>query len=329
MKFGSTSTALAMVVWMMCVTVSATGTTPQMLVPVGHTAGIEAYAQGVVVVKLIEGDTPAREAGLQSGDLIVKCNGQAVSSTEEFQEILQTGTTTQLELSRGTTETMVTVEPTVNDQGTYSIGAWVRDSMAGIGTITYYDPETNAFGALGHGITDGDTGQLLPLSSGTLIPSSVKLVQMGAVGVAGQLKGAFDLDDKLASVTANTESGIYGTFDQDMTFPEQALPVATASEIQVGSATILSNVNGDTVETFDIEITAIRDSATDGRNLELKITDPDLLSITGGIVQGMSGSPIVQNGKLIGAVTHVLVNDPTKGYGIFIENMLTTAETVQ
>ncbi|WP_409967915.1 SpoIVB peptidase S55 domain-containing protein [Bengtsoniella intestinalis] len=313
-----------LVVCAMGITAGATSVVSQTLVPVGDTAGIELFAPGVVVVKLSEGNTPAKSAGLQTGDLIVECNGTAVTTTGEFQALMQSGDTTQLVLAD---ETVVTVTPQDNGDGTYSIGAWIRDSMAGIGTITYYDPETGAFAALGHGITDGQLEDLMPLERGFLIPSSVASVAKGSVGTAGQLVGEYDLSTQIGTLEANTATGIYGVLNQAPTTEQTALPIASAEEIQVGSATILSNVQGDMVEEYTIEITAIRDT-DDGRDMELKITDPDLIAITGGIVQGMSGSPIIQNGKLIGAVTHVLVSEPTKGYGIFIENMLSTAETV-
>lgn len=272
---------LAMAVLSMGMQVGATSVATKTLVPVGDTAGIELFAPGVVVVKLSDGNTPAKSAGLQTGDLIVKCNGTAVSSTSEFQEILQTGTITELQLGD---DSVLTVTPQDNGDGTYSIGAWIRDSMAGIGTITYYDPDTGAFGALGHGISDGQSEALMPLDSGILIPSTVKSVAKGTVGSPGQLEGDYDLQTQIGSLEANTATGIFGTLNQA---PEgDALEIATKEDVVVGSATILCNVQGDMVEEFDIEITAIR-NGDDGRDLEITITDSDLIAITGGIVQGM------------------------------------------
>ena len=300
---------------------------PRMLVPVGHTVGIKLFARGVVVVKLSDGGTPAKECGLQTGDVIVKCGGTTVTSTEQFQSLLQENGTAQMDLQvkRQGSNLTLNVEPERNEEGVCCIGAWIRDSMAGIGTMTYYDPATGAFGALGHGITDADTALLMPFANGSILPSTVKAVKKGAAGDAGELRGDFDLTQDLGSLSANTASGIFGTMDaEDCTFVQgEALPVGPAKE---GPAVIRSNVQADTVEEYDIEILKVVDNAADGRDLVISVTDPQLLEITGGIVQGMSGSPIVQDGKLVGAVTHVLLNDPTKGYGILMETMLEASQ---
>lgn len=310
------------------VTASAAGSesSARMLVPVGHTIGIKLFARGVLVVKLSDGGTPAKDCGLQTGDVIVKCGGVSVTSTEQFQTLLQEngGDATDLQIRRGGESMTLEVEPRPNDQGQYAIGAWIRDSMAGIGTMTYYDPATGAFGALGHGITDVDTAQLMPFSSGSILPSTVKAVKKGASGAAGELRGDFDLTRDLGTLSANTASGVFGTVEES-DFTESltgALPVAKASEVQTGPAVILSNVEGDHVAEYDVEILQIVEGSADGRDLVISVTDPELIAATGGIVQGMSGSPILQNGKFVGAVTHVLLNDPTKGYGILMETML-------
>ena len=284
------------------------------LVPVGHTVGIKLFARGVVVVKLSEGGTPARAGGLQTGDVIVKCAGSAVTSSEQFKALLQEsgGEATDLQVRRDGDSVTLSVEPSQNDQGVYGIGAWIRDSMAGIGTVTYYDPETGVFGALGHGITDVDTAQLMPFANGSILPATVKAVRKGEHGAAGELRGAFDLTGDLGSLSANTNSGIFGMLeaDGDALPLGEALPVGTA---QPGPAVIRTNVRGDAVEEFEIQIEKVLPQASDGRDLVLTVTDQELIALTGGIVQGMSGSPIIQNGTLVGAVTHVLVNDPTKG----------------
>ena len=198
--------------------------------------------------------------------------------------------------------------------------------MAGIGTMTFYDPETGVFGALGHGITDTETAQLMPLSSGAIMDSQVKAVKKGQQGAAGELKGEFELTQDMGTLNTNCEYGVFGTAEE-LRFGETlgaALPVAAPEEVTPGKATILANVSGDAVEEYQVEISKI--FSTDGsRNLLLTVTDPALRAVTGGIVQGMSGSPILQNGKLVGAVTHVLLEDPTRGYGIFTENMLEAA----
>ena len=303
----------------------------RMLVPVGHTVGIKLFARGVLVVKLSDGGTPAKSCGLQTGDVIVKCGGVSVTSTEQFQTLLQEngGDATDLQVRRDGESVTLSVSPQQNDQGQYAIGAWIRDSMAGIGTMTYYDPESGAFGALGHGITDVDTAQLMPFSSGSILPSTVKAVKKGAAGQAGELRGDFDLTQDLGTLSANTAAGVFGTVEADgfAANLSQALPVAAASEVRTGPAVILSNVEGDNVQEYDVEILQIVSNSADGRDLVLSVTDPELIAATGGIVQGMSGSPILQDGKFVGAVTHVLLNDPTKGYGILMETMLKTGET--
>ena len=302
----------------------------RMLVPVGHTVGIKLFARGVLVVKLSDGGTPAKSCGLQTGDVIVKCGGVSVTSTEQFQTLLQEngGDATDLQIRRDGENVILSVSPQQNDQGQYAIGAWIRDSMAGIGTMTYYDPESGAFGALGHGITDVDTAQLMPFSSDSILPSTVKAVKQGAAGQAGELRGDFDLTQDLGTLSANTAAGVFGTVEADgfAASLSQALPVAAASEVRTGPAVILSNVEGDNVQEYDVEILQIVSNSADGRDLVLSVTDPELIAATGGIVQGMSGSPILQDGKFVGAVTHVLLNDPTKGYGILMETMLKTGE---
>lgn len=298
--------------------------TPQGLVPVGHTVGIKLFSRGVLVVKLSDGGTPARSSGLQTGDVILKCGDTVVTSTEQFQELLQENGANEasLQVRRGGDSVTLSVEPSQNEQGVYCIGAWIRDSMAGIGTMTYYDPATGVFGALGHGVTDMDTALLMPFSNGAILPSTVKAVKRGEVGSAGELRGDFDLTQDLGTLYANTASGIFGTLE---TPPEgEAVPVGTALP---GPAVIRANVQGDEVREYAVEIQKVISSSADGRDLVLSVTDPELLAVTGGIVQGMSGSPILQNGKIVGAVTHVLLNDPTKGYGILIDHMLEAAGT--
>ena len=205
----------------------------------------------------------------------------------------------------------------------YCIGAWIRDSMAGIGTMTYYDPATATFGALGHGITDVDTAQLMPFSNGSILPSTVKAVKKGEAGSAGELRGDFDLTCDLGGLYANTSSGVFGTLESDYApAREEAVPTGQA---RTGPAVIRSNIRGDEVREYSIEILKTVQGSGDGRDMVISITDPDLIEATGGIVQGMSGSPVIQNGRIVGAVTHVLLNDPTKGYGISIENMLEAA----
>lgn len=194
--------------------------------------------------------------------------------------------------------------------------------MAGIGTMTFYDPATGVFGALGHGITDTDTALLMPFSNGSILPSTVKAVKRGETGAAGELRGDFDLTRDLGQLYANTSAGIFGTLETDGLKNDGAM---FAGQPKAGPAVIRSNVQGDQVVEYDIEILKVVPGAGDGRDMVISVTDPELIAITGGIVQGMSGSPVIQDGKIVGAVTHVLLNEPTKGYGISIENMLSAA----
>lgn len=306
---------------------------PASLVPVGHTVGIKLFSDGVLVVGLaqVEGEagavTPAKSCGLREGDIITHINSHEVDTIEEVQSILQdvSGEKMSIRAIRGDTSLQVTAQAAwCPDDGSYKLGAWIRDSMAGIGTVTFYDPSTGAFGALGHGVSDVDTAKLMPLSSGAILRSTVTGVQKGEAGTPGQLRGSFDVNQDLGTLSANTESGIFGTVSQDsaMTLCDP-VEVASRKEVHTGPAVIRSNIAGDEVAEYAVEISRIYPAGSNGtRDMLIRVTDPALLEATGGIVQGMSGSPILQDGKLIGAVTHVLVNDPTQGYGILIENML-------
>lgn len=305
--------------------------TVRTLIPVGHTIGIKLFSEGVVVVGLAEVETgdglsaPGAVCGLKVGDVIEEANGNAVESSEQFAQMLQCGGTVELAVSRDGTDLTLAAEPVLGPDGTYRLGAWIRDSMAGIGTVTFYDPETGAFGALGHGITDSDTGLLMPLGDGAVMDASVKAVKKGASGDPGELRGSFNLTEDMGTLCANTDRGIFGVLDQCDFALGEAVPVASPGEAHTGPAVILSNISGDMVETFDIELIRVVEGS-ETQNLLIRVTDPELIERTGGIVQGMSGSPILQDGKLIGAVTHVMIDDPTKGYGILIENMLTQVE---
>lgn len=302
------------------------------LIPIGHTVGIKMSADGVLVVRFNEVKTPdgpvcpARDAGLHEGDLIVSVNGTAIDSNDALQKqiALSGGQPVTLQVERDGGEQTITATPKADENGVYRIGVLARDSMAGIGTLTYVDPETGAYGSLGHGICESETGVLLPLKEGSLLYSVVGAVQKGKIGEPGALQGEFQGDSTLGSVNENTESGIFGTLtDASLYESLESVPVADASEIQAGDAEILANVEGDTVQRYAVQVVKIYPEDDEyGRGMMLRVTDPALLEKTGGIVQGMSGSPVLQNGKLIGAVTHVLVNDPTCGYAINIGRMI-------
>ena len=300
------------------------------LVPVGHTIGIKLFSDGVVVIGLAQVETdrglsaPGKECGLRVGDVIEEANGTQIESSAQFSRLLQCGGTVELSVCRNGQELTLSARPVPDEDGTYRLGAWIRDSMAGIGTITFYDPETGQFGALGHGVTDGDTGLLMPLLDGAVMPSTVKAVKIGSAGAPGQLRGEFDLTRDVGTLSANTEQGVFGTLESGTLTDGEAIPIASRDEVRVGKAWIRANIGGDSVEEYEIEILKVL-GGDGAQNLLLRVTDDELIAKTGGIVQGMSGSPIIQDGKLVGAVTHVLVNDPVKGYGILIENMLDAA----
>ncbi len=299
------------------------------LVPVGHTVGVKLFADGVMVVGLSDGETPAKASGLREGDIVLAFNETQIASTEHLQRLLAENGTAAATVSvhRGAKTLTLPITPKRAEDGSCRLGAWIRDSMAGIGTMTFYDPESGVFGALGHGVSDVDTGELMPLESGSIMDATVKAVKRGESGAPGELRGEFDLTRDSGSLYANTDCGLFGVIEgaSNALTGQRTVPVARRDEVRIGPATILANCGGDEVREYDVEIERVYALASPSRNLLVRVTDPALLGQTGGIVQGMSGSPILQDGKLVGAVTHVLVNDASRGYGIFIDNMLDAA----
>lgn len=314
---------------------TALGKIGPLVIPVGRTVGIKLFSDGVLVVGLSDIQTegtpvsPAKEMGLKVGDVITHVNDCEVDTIEQMQSAIQTlaGERMTLKVTRQDKQLQLCGAAVCSQQGTYQLGTWIRDSMAGIGTVTFYDPRSTVFGALGHGVNDVDTAQLMTMQSGSVMHSSVTDVKKGLSGTPGELHGSFDLQRDMGQLYANTHAGIFGTLgDKSILGDIKPMEIARRSQIKTGPATILSNVAGEEVREYQVEILHLYPSAEgEMRNLMLKVTDPELLAQTGGIVQGMSGSPILQNGRLVGAVTHVLVNDPTRGYGILMENMLNAA----
>ncbi len=304
------------------------------VIPLGRAVGIKLFSDGVLVVGLspveTEGGTqyPGRDCGLKTGDVITHIDGDEVDTIEQVQELVsqRAGDPLIIQAMRGQRQVQLTAEAVENSQGVYQLGVWLRDSMAGIGTMTFYDPASGSFAALGHGINDVDTAMLMPLESGSIMEATVSDVKKGLSGQPGELHGQFDLTRDLGSLYANTDRGIFGQMSEgEMTAGLEPVEVATRGQVHVGEATILSNIRGDQVEEFDVKITHVSADGDGTRSLMIQVTDPELLEATGGIVQGMSGSPILQDERLVGAVTHVLVNDPTRGYGIFAEAMCRAA----
>ncbi|MBQ8637166.1 MAG: SpoIVB peptidase [Clostridia bacterium] len=283
----------------------------------GEVIGVRIYADGVMVVG-VETISGARIAGIKKGDLIKKINGIPADSTEQISKVLSSQKVNTLTICRGGEVFDLTVRGQMGEKG-YIVGMWVRDSAAGIGTLTY-TTDDYSFGALGHAICDSDTELVVPLGHGSLSPCRVTSVKAGESGEPGELMGVIG-GEVIGAVHTNSDLGLYGTLSSEAKGIK--LPIATEFLVKEGDAEILSDVDGTGVKAYKIRIEQIsRSNSKTNKSMSLRVTDENLLSITGGIVQGMSGSPIIQNGRIVGAVTHVFVNDPTRGYGIFIENML-------
>ena len=287
----------------------------QTLIPGGQVIGIK-LGDPLTVAAFDPGSSAAKDAGIRIGDRITHINNIKVETVQGIKEALNTATgTVEVRYVRNGTENALSVTPRSG-----KLGIYMKQCVTGIGTVTYYDPDSGNFGALGHGVNDSG-GNLLPMDKGAAFDASVVSVQPGSSGDPGRLMGMLKGDKKLGQLYKNTPQGIFGASSH---LPDTA--ALETGQAKVGEAVIRSTVSGKGLQEYSVKILKIYASdRTGGRNMLLKITDPALLSATGGIVQGMSGSPIIQDGKLVGAVTHVLVNDPTTGYGIFIENMLDAA----
>ena len=306
----------------------------KMLIPSGLPIGIYVKTDGVLVVGIgefesSEGETisPARYV-LQKGDYILKCNGETVENKKQFISMVESseGEDMILTIRRNNEVTDVMVSPGANQMQEWKLGIWIRDNAQGIGTMTYEGTD-NSFGALGHGINDVDTSILMNLEEGTLYKTEIVGITRGANGAPGELTGyiEYDSDNVIGEITENTAEGIFGVCDNELIENSafEPVPIALKQEIELGPAQIICSVSGEP-EFYDVEIVEVDlEHENVNRGIVIRVVDEKLLMLTGGIIQGMSGSPIIQNGKLAGAVTHVLVNDSTKGYGIFIEEMLT------
>ncbi len=300
------------------------------LYPGGMPFGVKLYTDGVIVVGIsgVETDTgkktPASDGGLKIRDIINEVNGKTVTTTDEVSAAFEQsgGQKVTLTVTRDGKKLNVDLQPVFSKtDNMYRAGVWLRDSTAGIGTVTFISPNTNYFGGLGHGICDVDTGDLMPLRKGVVVDVTIKSITKGQVGSPGELNGYF-APGKIGSLIGNTMCGVYGVMAQNLdTSHSEAMKIGLKDELKIGECEIFCTVN-EKIDKYSAEIVKIGNKNSEQKNFVIKITDKRLLDATGGIVQGMSGSPIIQNDKLVGAVTHVLVNDPTKGYGIFIENML-------
>lgn len=302
------------------------------LLPGGMPFGVRFLTEGVTVVGFCDLEqngkkvNPATDAGLKLRDVILKVDGEAISGASALTEKIEHcgGKELVLLCRRNGTETEIRLTPIwCGAESRYKTGIWVRDSGAGIGTVTFIIPETGAFAGLGHGICDADSGELIAMRRGTVSDVTISSVVRGAVGAPGELKGYFN-PGKSGALLGNSACGVWGVFSDPPESPTEAMPVGLRGEVEEGSAEIFCTLDSNKIGRYRVELSNIDRSATGSKCFSVRITDPALLAASGGIVQGMSGSPIIQNGKLIGAVTHVLINDPTAGYGIFLENMLVT-----
>ncbi len=294
----------------------------RLLVPVGRVVGLE-LQNNTVTVAAFSDNSAAQAAGLKTGDRILSIDHVPVACAEDVRKALDCSDgTVEIFIQRGGRNHTLRVKPDITGEGP-KLGVFLKQGVTGIGTITYYDPNSGEFGTLGHGVNDPD-GALLAMTEGKCYRAGVVSVRKGKSGDPGQLVGTLTAQEPIGTLKRNTVQGVFGKLE--IPAQGQAVPVGTADTIQTGPATIRSTIAGEDVQEYSVEILKIYPGAkSGGRNMLIRVTDPKLLETTGGIVQGMSGSPILQNGHLIGAVTHVLVNDPTTGYGIFIENMLDAA----
>nr|WP_242853246.1 SpoIVB peptidase [Pseudobacteroides cellulosolvens] len=302
----------------------------------GNTIGVKIRTKGLLVIGVSDVEDlsgnknfPAKQTGIKPGDLILQANGNDLVSINDFIEQIDNsgGQNINLSIKHGDEVLNKYIKPVKSsDDNKYHLGLWVRDSTAGIGTLTFYDPGTKSFGALGHGITDLDTGKIMPVKDGEILESTILSVKKGKQGAPGELKGIFmEQRKRLGAISKNSEFGIYGSLDDNAAsrIEGKLYPIALKSQLREGPAKILSNIDGSDVREYDVQIQKVsRQKLDSAKGMVIKVTDPELLSLSGGIVQGMSGSPIIQDGRIVGAVTHVLVNDPTRGYGIFIEKMM-------
>ncbi|NLJ66996.1 MAG: SpoIVB peptidase [Clostridiales bacterium] len=311
-------------------------TPPRLLYPGGNSIGVSLYTKGALLVGISEvydkhgvAHNPALDAGLRPGDVIEKVNGISIRNAEHLSELVNIAPHQGLELEilRGNQLFLTNITP-IEDyhDGKYRLGMWVRDSTAGVGTLTFYDPEKNYFGALGHAITDVDTGILLSIKNGEIVQSRIIDIKQGKRGNPGELKAAFSGKRKvIGQIIKNTPYGIYGRMDKKFN-PDalgKPIPICYKDNVRLGPAKILSTIDEEGIKEFDVQIIKINNqNQASAKGMVIEIVDPVLLERTGGIVQGMSGSPIIQDGKIVGAITHVFVNDPKKGYGIFIEWMM-------
>ena len=300
------------------------------VVPVGKVIGLKLYTNGVLIVGMteIEGEKPYEFTGLKEGDTILEINNTEIDSIEKLKEVVNKSNGEELELKylRDGTLSVSNIKPVQTNTDEYKLGLWVRDAATGVGTITYYEPESGKFAALGHGIVDVDTDKLIDIESGEVVTSSIVAIKKGEQGIPGEIKGTIMNQTNIGEVTKNTDFGIYGNLTNTSSLninSQKAIDVALRSEIKTGNAKVICTLENGVTKEYDIEIKKIyANNNSDNKSMLIKVTDENLLNQTGGIIRGLSGAPIIQNGKFCGAVTHVLVSDPTMGYAVFGDLMI-------
>ena len=300
------------------------------LIPGGENIGIQIDTSGIIVVGMynVNGKNPAQEAGIKAGDIITKVDNKNVSSIDEMISKINSTNSNNIKLTyeRDKTEYTTTLEIYKDENDIYKTGLYVKDSITGIGTLSFIDPNTKIFGALGHEIIEKNTGVLLEIKEGRIFETNVTSIDRSSNGTPGSKNAEFYIDSNKGIIKENTEKGIFGTYTSEL--PNKKLyKVARPEEITTGKAKILTVTKGNEVKEYEINILKLNKSSNQKtKNILFEITDKELLEKTGGVVQGMSGSSIIQGEYIIGAVTHVVIDNPTKGYGIFITNMLEEAE---
>lgn len=323
-------------------TVKANFIEKRKVIPLGNLVGLKLYTQGVLVVGMsqIEGEDkkiykPYEEAGIEQGDSIIKINDEEINSTEELLECVSKckGKTLEITYLKDGVEIEKTITPVKTSKNTYKLGLWVRDAAAGVGTLSFYDETTNSVASLGHGIQDVDTEEMVDISAGEFVTAEIVNVQKGEKDNPGRIEGSIEESTELGEIYSNTRFGVYGYLINKELLnlnKTESVYVALRNEIKEGEASIICTLEDGKKEEYSVKIQKVfRNNNEDNKSMIVKITDERLLNKTGGIIQGMSGSPIIQNGKLIGALTHVLVSDPATGYGVFADLMIKELRTVQ
>jgi len=334
-KPGQVNVSLKLLGYIPLKTIQIESLPPRRVIAGGHSIGVMLQSNGIMVVGHAAITTedgkkvyPARDQGLEIGDLILAVDGNIVNNENDLARVIdaKNGQEVDLTVKRDHKTFQVTVKPVhCAETNRYRVGLYVRDGVVGVGTLTFCDPETNNYAALGHIIMDADTKQGIDVLKGKVVSASVQMIKPGKPGMPGEKIGVFQEDGMISGdIRKNCFYGIYGKMDKKISNPLSSYPleVAYAHQVKTGPAQILTVLNGENIERFEVNIEKIYPHRNNGKNMVIKVTDPRLLSISGGIIQGMSGSPIIQNNKIVGAVTHVMLNDPQTGYGIFMDFML-------